>query len=68
MRHNPKAAFPYAITTPQGIAYTRGRPQALDKARDMVGAMPQVTERDLEKFWGTIITRVSEEHARRHGI
>jgi hypothetical protein len=66
MKPGPK--HPYAVTTPSGIAYVRGKPQALLKAREMVGAMPQVTERDLEKFWGTVIGRTSEAHARRHGI
>lgn len=67
-RPGPRGAPPYLISTPNGIACARGKHQAIAKARDLVGAMPQVTERDLAKFWGTVIARTSEEHAKRHGL
>lgn len=67
-RTNPKAAFPYAVATPKGVAHVRGKREAVQKARELVGAPHDMSERVLEERFGVVIARASEEHARRHGI
>lgn len=66
MKTGPKA--PYAIVTPSGIYYQRGRAEALAKARELLGLTQHAREEKLAKRFGVVIERTSEDHARRHGI
>lgn len=68
MMPGPTTNWAYVIATPKGMAYARGRQQALTLAREMVGAPHTMRGPALERQFRVYIERISDEHARRHWI
>ena len=48
--------------------HVRGKREATKRARELVGAPPQATAKDMEKYWGVTFKRVSPAYARSVGL